>query len=265
MSLTQKNLHKKTKNVKTVYFKDKSYNNPASKFQRSNTNGNIIPSSTSSATINITSLSPSIDPSKNKDIEKLQNELMESKKLLLTYENKIKELTEKLEKTNSIQFPGIEDHKLTIAIQSSYDVLIEILELVLIQSKNQKDYSYNKQQENVSCSMDVYDTSSIINNDEDKKVVVFEQIQQILLFKLNTLNKLFKLGLEKQIDKVKNWNFNVLNTSINNISNIRSNKDNKENISNISNLSYLSNQRNKIQQQNNNNSMSSCKFIKKYF
>ena len=265
MSLTHKNSQKKTKIVKTVPFKDRTYNNPISKFQRSNTNGNIIPSTTPSATITITTLSPSIDPSINKDIEKLQDELIESKKLLSIYEDKIKELTEKIEKKNSIRFLPIEDQKLATAIQSSYDVLIEIIELVLIQPKNQKDYSSNKQQENISCSMDIYDTSSIINNDEDRRAVVFEQIQQILLFKLNSLNKLFKLGLDKQIEKVKNWNFNFLNTSTNNISNITSNKDNKENISNISNLSYLSNLRNKIQQQNNNNSMSSCKFIKKYF
>ena len=65
-----------------------------------------------------------------------------------------------------------------------------------------------KQSQNIS--MDVYEPS--VYNDEDRKALLFEQIQQILIFKINFINKIYHLGLEKQCERIKNWNLNAINT-----------------------------------------------------
>ena len=62
-----------------------------------------------------------------------------------------------------------------------------------------------KQIENIS--MDIYEPS--VYNDEERRSLLFEQIQQILIFKINYINKMHHLGLEKQIDRIKNWNLNA--------------------------------------------------------
>ena len=247
MSLNQKNnaSSKKLKNIKTSNYKDKSQ----SKFKKIGSTTSIVHPQPPTTVISINTPS---------ELQKVQDELAECKKQCEDYQLKIKELKEN-ENNNESTF-----QKITSAIQSTYDILLEIIEMFLSQPKGNKDISLSKQQENVSCSMDIYDASSIINNDDDKRTVLIEQIQQILVFKLNFLSKVFKLGLDKQIEKVKNWNISSFNNSNsnNNISNITYTKENKENLSTISNLSNLSNIKNKLQPQNNNNtSNSSCNLL----
>ena len=50
-------------------------------------------------------------------------------------------------------------------------------------------------------------------NDEERKALLFEQIQQILIFKINYVNKMYHLGLEKQYERVKNWNLKEMNVT----------------------------------------------------
>ena len=82
------------------------------------------------------------------------------------------------------------------AISSAYDILIELI-------LNQKNYSIkDKDAKAQNISMDMYESS--VYNDEERKALLFEQIQQILIFKINFINKRFNLGLEKQCDRIKN-------------------------------------------------------------
>ena len=101
------------------------------------------------------------------------------------------------------------------AICSAYEILIELIELIL----NQKNY--NKKDKDVkieNISMDMYESS--VYNDEERKALLFEQIQQILIFKINFINKKYNLGLEKQCERIKNWNINTINITKDNIKDI---------------------------------------------
>ena len=247
MSLNQKNSasSKKLKSIKGNNYKDKSQ----SKFKKISSTTSITHPQPPTTVISINAPS---------ELQKVQDELAECKKQCEDYQHKLKELKEK-ESNNESKYQII-----TSAIQSTYDILLEIIEMFFSPPKSNKDISLSKQQENISCSLDIYDASSIINNEDDKRTVLIEQIQQILVFKLNFLNKVFKLGLDRQIEKVKNWNISNFNNSNsnNNISNITYTKENKENLSTISNLSNLSTMKNKLQPQNNfNTSNSSCNLL----
>ena len=170
----------------------------------------------------------SINNANAKTIQKLQEELniyktksqnLEEEIIKLNF--KIKEISEKNEisKKNEEEKNSEEDNNsfssqkknpLKKAISSAYDILIELVELILNQ-KMYKDKDNNltpKQSQNIS--MDVYEPS--VYNDEDRKALLFEQIQQILIFKINFINKIYHLGLEKQCERIKNWNLNAINT-----------------------------------------------------
>ena len=170
----------------------------------------------------------SINNANAKTIQKLQEELniyktksqnLEEEIIKLNF--KIKEISEKNEisKKNEEEKNSEEDNNsfssqkknpLKKAISSAYDILIELVELILNQ-KIYKDKDNNltpKQSQNIS--MDVYEPS--VYNDEDRKALLFEQIQQILIFKINFINKIYHLGLEKQCERIKNWNLNAINT-----------------------------------------------------
>ena len=158
-----------------------------------------------------------------KTIQKLQEELNiyknKSQKLeeeVIKLNFKIKEISEKNEKNNKEEEKNSEEdnnsfssHKkntLKKALSSAYDILIEIVELILNQ-KTYKEKDNNltpKQSENIS--MDIYEPS--VYNDEERRALLFEQIQQIIIFKINFVNKMYHLGLEKQCERVKNWNLN---------------------------------------------------------
>ena len=195
--------------------------------------------------INININNKSENSNNAKTIHKLQEELniYKTKSQKLEEENiklnfKIKEITEKNEnmKLKKEEEKNSEDssnsfsnkkntNSLKKAISSAYDILIELIELIL----NQKNYSIkDKDAKTQNISMDMYESS--VYNDEERKALLFEQIQQILIFKINFINKRFNLGLEKQCDRIKNWNINAINTT----------KDNNKDIS-FSSFSAFSN------------------------
>jgi len=93
-------------------------------------------------------------------------------------------------------------NKLKKALSSTYSILIEIIELILNQKYRDTTLTA-RQMENIS--MDVYEQTVYTN--EEKKSLLLEQIQQILIFKINYINKLYKLNLEKLCEKIKQWNF----------------------------------------------------------
>ena len=186
-----------------------------------------------------------------KTIQKLQDELniykVKSEKLeeeIMKLNLKIKEMTEKNEKIakkneeekNSEEdssFSSQKKNPLKKAISSAYDILIELVELILNQKtykdKDKENNSTQKQIENIS--MDIYEPS--VYNDEERKSLLFEQIQQILIFKINFINKIYHLGLEKQCERIKNWNLNSINTT----------KDNNKDISFLSFSAFSNNKK----------------------
>ena len=170
-----------------------------------------------------------------KNIQKLQEELnmykTKSQKLeeeIIRLNFKIKEITEKNEnmKLKKEEEKNSEDssnsfsnkkttNSLKKAIISAYEILIELVELILNQ-KNYKIKDKDTKAENIS--MDIYESS--VYNDEERKTLLFEQIQQILIFKINFINKRYNLGLEKQCERIKNWNINSINITKDNIKDI---------------------------------------------
>ena len=183
-----------------------------------------------------------------KTIQKLQDELnlykVKSEKLeeeIMKLNLKIKEMTEKnekIDKKNEEEKNSEEDSSFSLGkknplkkvIFSAYDILIELVELILNQKtykdKDKENNSIQKQIESIS--MDIYEPS--VYNDKERKSLLFEQIQQILIFKINFINKIYHLGLEKQCERIKNWNLNSINTT----------KDNNKDISFLS-FSAISN------------------------
>ena len=171
-----------------------------------------------------------------KTIHKLQEELnlykTKSQKLeeeIKVLNFKIKEMTEKSENmkkkkeeeknseddNSSNSFSNKNKNYLKKAISSAYEILIELIELILNQ-KNYKSKDKDFKLENIS--MDIYDSS--VYNDEERKNLLFEQIQQILLFKINFINKKYNLGLEKHYERIKNWNINSINITKDNLKDI---------------------------------------------
>ena len=169
--------------------------------------------------------------------EKLEEEIM---KLNLTIKE-MKEKNEKIAKKNEEEKNSEEDssfssqkkNPLKKAISSAYDILIELVELILNQKtykdKDKENNSTQRQIENIS--MDIYEPS--VYNDEERKSLLFEQIQQILIFKINFINKIYHLGLEKQCERIKNWNLNSMNTT----------KDNNKDISFLSFSAFSNNKK----------------------
>ena len=188
-------------------------------------------------------------------IHKLQEELnnykLKSQKLeeeILQLNLKIKEITEKNnmkeeEKNVENNDDAQSINQLKKIISSTYYILIEIIELILGQKYKDKDNTLiSRQIENIS--MDIYEQS--FSNDEEKKALLLEQIQQILIFKLNFINKIYKLNLDKLCEKIKQWNFNTTkdnnkdkDASFNSFSAFSNNKKRSSNISiNNSDLAF---------------------------
>ena len=170
------------------------------------------------------------------DLNAYKNKCQKLEEEIIKLNFKIKEISEKFKKNeeeknseeDNSSFSSQKKNPLKKAISSAYDILIELVELILNQ-KNYKDKESNltpKQSENIS--MDIYEPS--VYNDEERKALLFEHIQQILIFKINFVNKMYHLGLDKQYERVKNWNINTMNTT----------KDNNKDISFLS-FSALSN------------------------
>lgn len=186
----------------------------------------------------------------NKTIHKLKEELntykIKNQKLekeILQLKLKIKEIEksknnkqeEEKNSEESENSPSININQLKQTLSSTYYVLIEIIELILSQKYKDKDRDKDntltsKQIENIS--MDIYEQS--VYTDEEKKSLIIEQIQQILVFKFNFLNKLYNLNLEKLCDKIKQWNFSSnkdKDTSFSSFSALSNNKKRNSNMS----------------------------------
>lgn len=242
------------KNIITMSIFNKSPINlkksPTNKHIFQNENSNIknklhkkTKSSTFSKTKNSISLLSS-DLVTNKRIQKLQDELSEYKIKSDQFQKEIKSLNDKIKKANSFFFrpkkpklqitkptshptfhnpngkegeivTNIINPKILKIIQSSYDVFLDIIELFLSQKPN-KDQSFKRNSVNTSCSIDIYEPS--ILNEEDKRTALIEQIQNILIFKLNFLSSNFKFGLENQVERVKNWQTTKEKENISNLS-----------------------------------------------
>ena len=197
------------KNIKILDHPPKNDNNI-----NTNINSSILYHNNNNNAKTIQKLQDEVNIYKEKS-EKLEEEIM---KLNL----KIKEMTEKNEKIaikneeekNSEEdssFSSQKKNPLKKAISSAYDILIELVELILNQKtykEKDKENNSTKQIENIS--MDIYEPC--VYNDEERKSLLFEQIQQILIFKINFINKIYHLGLEKQCERIKNWNLNSINT-----------------------------------------------------
>ena len=201
-------------NKKTIKIQDHSNNNIII-----NKSNNII---TNNNTKTILKLQEELNLYKTKN-QKLEEEIK-----ILNF--KIKEMTEKSEtiKKKKEEEKNSEDDNssnsfsnkknnnyLKKAIISAYEILIELIELILNQ-KNYKAKDKDYKLENIS--MDIYESS--VYNDEERKNLLFDQIQQILLFKINFINKKYNLGLEKHCERIKNWNMNSINITKDNINNI---------------------------------------------
>ena len=204
-----------------------------------NDNNNISINNTSNINNNI------------KTIHKLQEELnnykIKCQKLedeIIQLNFKIKEMTEKDEKLKKNKeeeeknyevnenFSSQKINQLKNVVSSTYNILIEIIELLVSQKFKDKENTLTARQlENIS--MDIYEQS--VNTDEEKKSLILEQIQQILIFKINYMNKMYKLNLDKLCEKIKNWNFNTnkedKNASFSSFSAFSNNKKRNSNIS----------------------------------
>ena len=135
------------------------------------------------------------------DLNSYKNKCQKLDEEIIKLNFKIKEISEKNEKfakkseeeknseeDNSSSFSSQKKSPLKKAIISAYNILIELVELILNQ-KTYKDKDNNltpKQNENIS--MDIYEPS--VYNDEERKSLLFEHIQQILIFKINFVNKM---------------------------------------------------------------------------
>ena len=163
-----------------------------------------------------------------KTIQKLQEELnlyktksLKSEEEILALNKKIKEITEKNtenkeeEKNSENNINNISSNKvnkLKKLIKSILDVFLDIIELILSQKINKENYQTQKINE--SNSIDIYETNAY--NDDEKRSIIFEQIQQILIFKLNYIKKLYNLKLDKHCERIKNWNLLSMNNKENN-------------------------------------------------
>ena len=112
--------------------------------------------------------------------------------------------------------------KLTQNLKSSLNTLLDVVELLLSPrstNTNKQSIIYN---ENISYSMDIYDS---YNNEEEKRIVIFDQIQSLILSKFNFMKKILNLNFDAEVEKVKNWNntfnYNKSNNNEINVSNIK--------------------------------------------
>jgi hypothetical protein len=141
---------------------------------------------------------------------------------------------EKMKKLNA-ELSQIKENstKQSTYVKSSISVLIDLLEL-FVSPRNHlypRDSSsaINRQSlqlnNSASYSIDVYDS---YNNDEERRGTMVDQIQGLLIAKLNVIKKNLNIDLDREIEKVKNW-------TLINVNKTGSNKDDY-NMMNISNL-----------------------------
>jgi hypothetical protein len=128
-------------------------------------------------------------------------------------------------------------------LASTISVLLNLIEIFISQRSHMHKDSILKTMSNhdVSCSsfekFEIYDS---YNMEDDKRTILVEQIQQIILSKLKFLQSILGINLEKEINRVSSWGSSkdVSNMSLSNLSNIKGLKkeNTKESYSCIFNL-----------------------------
>lgn len=194
------------------------------------------------------------------EIIKSQNELFDLQLKNSRLENEIRILSEKVNSLNEIikmketendllktkyndyinEFKGEISHLTKINnenkkykflyenLQNSFknfiQISIEIFELFL-SNKNHITHRSTISNKNDN-SFDIYDSFTNLCDDERRNSLV-NQIQSLFIAKLKFLDKSYSLNIDREIEKILNWNYNTNNNSSNNITNT---------ISNISNI-----------------------------
>jgi hypothetical protein len=163
-----------------------------------------------------------------------ENELVKSKYVEIIEEYK-KEV-DKMKKINS-EYTQIRDSnvKQNCYIKSVVSVMIDMMEfLIAPRTSNYANSNFitrqsmNNNYDNISNTSEI-DIYCSYNNDEDKRGIIIEQIQGLLVAKLNVMKKnVVNLDLEKEIERIKSWNIKVSNETEVNISNLRISKNNIE-------------------------------------
>ena len=120
-------------------------------------------------------------------------------------------------------------------------ITIEIFE-IFISDKNNNHITHRSTLSNKNeTSFDIYDSFTNLCDDERKNTLI-SQIQSLFIAKLKSLEHLYSLNIDKEIEKIQTWNYNTNNNSSNNITNT---------ISNISNI-LKNNLNNEISNSNEN-------------
>ena len=120
-------------------------------------------------------------------------------------------------------------------------ITIEIFEILISNINNNLITHRSTLSNKNETSFDIYDSFTNLCDDERKNTLI-SQIQSLFIAKLKSLEHLYSLNIDKEIEKIQTWNYNTNNNSSNNITNT---------ISNISNI-LKNNLNNEISNSNEN-------------
>lgn len=113
-------------------------------------------------------------------------------------------------------------------LSSTLGVLLDIIEIYIankpINTARDSVLKTNPNNDNISYSIDIYESS--YNCEEDRRNILIEQIQSLIISKLKFMQTFSRINLDKEIFKVKSWN-GILN------------KDNYSLLSNMSNTKLI--------------------------
>ena len=171
---------------------------------------------------NIDILKEKIKTSKKLEI----NKNLEIENLKIKYTEAIENYKKELDNTKKIKL-DLQKEKLSNKNIKKYfknclNNIIDILELLLLSKPSNHRQSVNLA-ENASYSIDIYDS---YYNEDEKRGLLQEQIQSLLISKFNFYKKEINVDLDSEIEKIKNWNnflnFNNKGNNLDiNVSNIR--------------------------------------------
>jgi hypothetical protein len=162
------------------------------------------------------------------NIKNSESELIKSKYNDIAEEYK-KEI-EKMKKSSSDYIHLKESfNKQNLYVKSTLSILIDLMEF-LISARNfnnlvQRQSTNNPENISASYSIDIYDS---YNNEEERKGIEIDQIQGLLLTKLNIIKKNIGIDLDKEMERVKNWSVKY-NINEMNLSNLKMSKFNENN------------------------------------
>lgn len=163
----------------------------------------------------------------------------ESEMIKTRYTEIIEEYRRELEKSKklNLEFTLAKEKKSNQSnhLKTTLNILIEVSELFLNFKPNARSsHSINIE----SISMDIYES---FIGDEERRMTMIEQIQGLLISKLNAIKKSLSLDLDKEIERVKGWTYlpglsNLTGQSGLNLSYLKKqNEESKLNLSNYSN------------------------------